>query len=119
MSFRFGNATRVLSILDLKYEPQIQNFYFPALAAGAKKRLTRAIPQYEDAIKHALTLPSSRSVWAIIIEKDNKPLLVAQNLMCTVRNGDYRRVLRIQVDHISPDTSHLIHNSRWREVSDP
>jgi len=119
MSFRFGDATRVLSVLDLHYDIQVENFYFPALAAGAKKRLVKTYPTHADAIRHALSLKSAKHVWAIVLEQDNKPLFVAQNLSCPVREMNFRRVLRIQVDRISPDTSYQARSNHWRVACDP
>lgn len=110
--------SRVVSVLDLDYELPIHSFYTPALRKGAVKRLIRSYPEYAECIRQALLQRNAGHVWAVVLEKDNMPVLVLRNLACNVTRSTFRRVLRVDLnEHISPQAC----SNDWRqhEQADP
>lgn len=92
---------RVISVQDLSYVPSPSNAYHPLFKAAALKRLSTAYPNLAVHLAAAFSRKGHRTSWGIVIEKDNQPLLVVQNLGCVVRNNSFRRVLRIDLSDTS------------------
>ena len=92
---------RVVSVQDLSYVPSPVNAYHPLFKAAALKRLSTAYPNLAVPLAAAFSRKAHRTSWGIVIEKDNQPLLVVQNLGRVVRNDSFRRVLRIDVNDTS------------------
>ena len=92
---------RVVSVQDLSYSLSPVNAYHPLFREAALKRLSAAYPNLAVPLAAAFRRKAHESSWGIVIEKDNEPLLVVQNLGRVVRNDSFRRVLRIDVNDTS------------------
>ncbi len=92
---------RVVSVQDLPYALSPSSAYHPLCKAAALKRLSTHYPNLAVPLAAAFGRKAHRSSWGIVLEKDNQPLLVVQNLARVVRNDSFRRVLRIDLNDIS------------------
>ena len=90
-------SSRVVSVRDIDYMINTDSCYIPCMTKAAIKRLGLAYPQYASEIGYALGSRASRSVWGVIIEHNNQPVLVLRNLMCHVSASTFRRVYRVQI----------------------
>ena len=102
MSFRNTYNSRVVSVLDFNYELPVHSAFHPICKSAAKSRLMKAYPKYAKAIAQAFQNKASSRVWAFMIMDGDQHMCVVQNLSYNVRNADYRRVLRIDVDKNYP-----------------
>lgn len=127
------SATHVVSIQDIPYLLHPSSSYHPAFTKGTLNRLQSwagSNPVYRAALAFAFSRIASRSVWAILFELDNQPLLVLRNIASPRTSLTFRRILRINLGAIvlqqqpntaaqSNDTSDLIQNTQMTEESDP
>ena len=136
MAFANLYGARVQSVQDLSYPIPVHTTYFPAFKNAAKKRILKEWPTYGTVIKQAFKNSAADRTWGILLEKDGQPLLVIQNLGCVVRNNNFRRVLRINLNEAPTqrrplvwdrdlfasrlsDTLNLVHNNQMNEGFGP
>jgi hypothetical protein len=95
---RILSQPRVVSVRDLDYQIVPQVSYHPAFYYAGMERIAQQFPNLAKEIRHAFDLNAMKSVWGIVIEYNNTPLFVAQNISRVVNSPSFRRVLRIQVN---------------------
>lgn len=116
------SATQVVSIQDINYEFQTPNCYHPAFLKGTQNRLFRwagTNATYKAAILYALSRHATRTVWAIVFEMDNQPLMVLKNLACPPTSLTFRRILRVNLAQLTNDILAPIQNTLMTVESDP
>ena len=108
-------ASRVLSVRDIDYQLNADSAFHPATLEGGRLRLTNLLesvyhnPNDDDnkerilassILSQALSSKRARSVWAVVLESNNEPMFVVQNLACAHTSPGYRRVLRVDIDAV-------------------
>lgn len=139
MAFANLYSAHVQSVLDLSYPISVDSSFYPTFKKAAKQRILKQWPQYDRALKQAFSNRASNSSWGIVLEENGQPMLVIQNLACRVRNSNFRRLLRINLNDaptqreplvwdravfglsLSPlnDTLTPVHNTQMNEVCAP
>jgi hypothetical protein len=89
----------VLSIRDIDYDLNPNACYHSVFRRAAMNRIMNQFndnPKLQKRIRYAMEQSRADAVWAIVIEKDNKPVYVIQNLAYTNVSPAFRRVIQIQ-----------------------
>jgi len=90
---------QTLSVAELPYLlPETNAVYHAACRRAASARLSNQLAEpLASAMRRALAVNGSKTVWAIVIENDGQPMYVVQNLKYTLQEESQRRIFRVRL----------------------
>ena len=98
-TFYTYQMSAVLSIRDIDYELTPNACYHSMFRQAATERILkqcRGGPVLQGRIRNAMEQFRAKTVWAVVIEENNEPVYVIQNLAYTNVAPAFRRVLRVR-----------------------